>query len=169
MCRIVQQQVTSRSNGNDFAQFKISHLTASIPSARNQLYNATTFSKGGKNNPQSGSGSGNTSVGHNTSKGMLSSMRVSQSHGSLSLFSGQEANQQQSISNDLLQPQHHTSINSSNYLRIPNGNQDSIEIIGPQPGLVYMIRNPKDSLIHIHLYESDSANEVSGNEYLCIK
>lgn len=36
-----------------------------------------------------------------------------------------------------------------------------MEICGPEYGIVYLLKNPRDPLLHIHLYESDCVDEVS--------
>lgn len=36
-----------------------------------------------------------------------------------------------------------------------------MSIVGPQHGFVYLLKDPRDPLLHIHLFEGDSAEEVS--------
>lgn len=36
-----------------------------------------------------------------------------------------------------------------------------MEICGPEYGIVYLLKNPRDPLLHIHLYESECVEEVS--------
>lgn len=42
------------------------------------------------------------------------------------------------------------------------------EIYGPENGMVYLLKNPRDPLLHIHLFESDSVEEVSGFFFIFI-
>lgn len=164
MCQIVPQQVATRSNGNELAQFKVFHLTTPTTAARNRSMSTTMSTVGtpGSSSCHVASANGNQ-VGFNTSKRILSSMKVSQSHGSLSLYAGLGNDQQHLNSNNLGEcwQQQHSNSNLANNLRLSGECQSSIEILGPQSGLVYMMKNPKDPLIHIHLYESDAAEEVS--------
>lgn len=42
------------------------------------------------------------------------------------------------------------------------GDDDVImEIIGPQYGIVYLLKDPRDPLLHIYFYESDLLDDVS--------
>lgn len=46
-----------------------------------------------------------------------------------------------------------------------NGKKSSddviMTIVGQQSGMVYLLKDPRDPLLHIHLYESDAVDEVS--------
>lgn len=46
-----------------------------------------------------------------------------------------------------------------------NGKKSSddglMTIVGHQSGIVYLLKDPRDPLLHIHLYESDAVDEVS--------
>lgn len=54
-----------------------------------------------------------------------------------------------------------TSKNNSRANNPDNGNNQIAEIWGPENGFVYLLKNPRDPLLHIHLYETDNVDEVS--------
>lgn len=37
----------------------------------------------------------------------------------------------------------------------------TMNIIGPEHGIIYLLKDPRDPLLHIYLYESDSLDDVS--------
>lgn len=42
-----------------------------------------------------------------------------------------------------------------------NSNGTIMQIVGPQHGIVYLMKDPRDPLLHIYLFESDCIEEVS--------
>lgn len=50
---------------------------------------------------------------------------------------------------------------------VSTGNKSSnsdgtiMQIVGPQHGIVYLMKDPRDPLLHIYLFESDCIEEVS--------
>lgn len=49
-----------------------------------------------------------------------------------------------------------------------NGTDDDrliMNIIGPEHGIIYLLKDPRDPLLHIYLYESDSMDDVSTINY----
>uniref|UniRef100_A0A182QLD5 Uncharacterized protein n=1 Tax=Anopheles farauti TaxID=69004 RepID=A0A182QLD5_9DIPT len=45
------------------------------------------------------------------------------------------------------------------------GNDSVAEIFGPEYGLVYLLKNPQDPLLHIHFYECEKYEQVSWYRY----
>lgn len=53
-----------------------------------------------------------------------------------------------------------------NILKTNSTDKDNIyEIYGPENGMIYLLKNPRDPLLHIHLYECESKEEVSKFEF----
>lgn len=50
----------------------------------------------------------------------------------------------------------------SNGNKSSNGDGTIMQIVGPQHGIVYLMKDPRDPLLHIYLFESDCIEEVSG-------
>lgn len=55
--------------------------------------------------------------------------------------------------------------NSTRALPISIGNDNVAEIYGPEYGLIYLLKTPQDPLLHIHLYECEKYEQVSGNRF----
>lgn len=56
-----------------------------------------------------------------------------------------------------------TSANSTS-CSATNGLDDdrlTMNIIGPEHGIIYLLKDPRDPLLHIYLYESDNLDDVS--------
>lgn len=43
------------------------------------------------------------------------------------------------------------------------GAGDFMEVYGLNHGLIYLLKDPQDPLLHIHLFESEAVEEVSGH------
>lgn len=61
---------------------------------------------------------------------------------------------------EFIAPNKSTNNSRSNNSSDTQSNQIA-EIYGPENGMVYLLKNPRDPLLHIHLFESDSVEEVS--------
>ncbi|XP_019890540.2 TBC1 domain family member 4 isoform X1 [Musca domestica] len=96
----------------------------------------------------------NGSVGGNglssTSNGFKSSLKTSTSYGSLSSSAAASYQQQQQAQ------QQQQQANDDN--GVPN---NFMEFTGPITGLVYLMKEPKDPLLHIYLFECDAVEEMA--------
>lgn len=57
--------------------------------------------------------------------------------------------------------------NRSFEMDVMHAKGDFMEVYGLNHGLIYLLKDPRDPLLHIHLYESDAVEEVrSGLDYI---
>lgn len=52
--------------------------------------------------------------------------------------------------------------NRSFEIDVVHAKGDLMEVYGLNNGLIYLLKDPRDPLLHIHLFESDAVEEVSG-------
>lgn len=143
MCRIVHKP-QAKSIGNGFMQLK---SNAGQASATNCGSIVSTSSSSSTNCAAAGVGVG---VGSSlTANGMRSTLTTSTSYGSLS-SSAAAAYQ--------LQQQQQQAAASAADAEQP---QNFMEFQGPITGLVYLLKDPKDPLLHIYLFECETVEEVS--------
>lgn len=151
MCRIVHKP-QGKSIGNGFMQLK---SNAGHASGSNCGSNASTSSSSTSSSSSSTSyaaaGAG-VGVGGNslTANGTRNTLTTSTSYGSLSSSAAAAYQLQQSAmaaaaatAGDAEQP------------------QNFMEFQGPITGLVYLLKDPKDPLLHIYLFECETIEEVS--------
>uniref|UniRef100_A0A336MD89 CSON013817 protein n=1 Tax=Culicoides sonorensis TaxID=179676 RepID=A0A336MD89_CULSO len=64
---------------------------------------------------------------------------------------------------EFIVPNKSNSINSRSNNSTSSDSQSNqiAEIYGPENGMVYLLKNPRDPLLHIHLFESDSVEEMT--------
>lgn len=146
MCRIVHKP-QAKSIGNGFMQLK---SNAGQASASNCGSIVSTSSSSSTNCAVAGVGGG-VGVGNSlTANGMRSTLTTSTSYGSLS-SSAAAAYQ--------LQQQQQTAASAAD----TEQPQNFMEFQGPITGLVYLLKDPKDPLLHIYLFECETIEEVSWN------
>ena len=54
---------------------------------------------------------------------------------------------------------YHIQIRTSHGIKFDSNN--FMEFTGPINGMVYLIKDPRDPLLHVYLYESDAIDDVS--------
>ncbi|TMW50431.1 hypothetical protein DOY81_004484 [Sarcophaga bullata] len=132
MCRIVHKQ-GGKQVGNGFMQLK---TAATQQQQQSQGSNSGGGSLSGSNGTHSLVGGG----------GIKSSLKTSTSYGSLSSSAAASYQQQQQ------QQQQQDDQNT-----VPN---NFMEFTGPLTGLVYLMKEPKDPLLHIYLFECEAVEEI---------
>lgn len=133
MCRIVHKQ-GGKQVGNGFMQIKTAQQ---------------------QQQPSHSQSNGLTSSSLASSNGFKSTLKTSTSYGSLS-SSAAASYQQQQLQQQQQQQQQSQDTNGDN--GVPN---NFMEFTGPITGLVYLMKEPKDPLLHIYLFECDAVEEVS--------
>uniref|UniRef100_A0A1I8PT26 Rab-GAP TBC domain-containing protein n=1 Tax=Stomoxys calcitrans TaxID=35570 RepID=A0A1I8PT26_STOCA len=134
MCRIVHKQ-GGKQVGNGFMQLKTPQQQHPPQTQLN--------------------GSSNSNIaGLTASNGFKSTLKTSTSYGSLSSSAAASYQQQQ------LQHQQQLAheANNSGDNGVPN---NFMEFTGPITGLVYLMKEPKDPLLHIYLFECDAVEEMA--------
>ena len=138
MCRIVHKQ-GGKQVGNGFMQLK----TTGSQQQQSQGSNSGGGSLSGSNGTHSLVGG----------VGIKSSLKTSTSYGSLSSSAAASYQQQQQHQQQQQQQQQQDDQNA-----VPN---NFMEFTGPLTGLVYLMKEPKDPLLHIYLFECEAVEEVS--------
>ncbi|XP_073833474.1 PTB_TBC1D1_like and TBC domain-containing protein plx isoform X2 [Musca autumnalis] len=133
MCRIVHKQ-GGKQVGNGFMQIKTPQQQQSANSNSSQHTNGSI---------------GGNGLSSSSSNGFKSSLKTSTSYGSLSSSAAASYQQQQ-------QQQQQQQANDDN--GVPN---NFMEFTGPITGLVYLMKEPKDPLLHIYLFECDAVEEMA--------
>ncbi|XP_017847705.1 TBC1 domain family member 4 isoform X2 [Drosophila busckii] len=134
MCRIIHKP-QAKSIGNGFMQLK---------SATNTLQSSIAAAAAG---PSAGAAAGVQAPATLTANGTRQTLTTSTSYGSLSSSAAaayqlqQQQHQQAAV--DAEQP------------------QNFMEFQGPLTGLVYLLKDPKDPLLHIYLFECDAVEEMA--------
>ena len=154
MCRLIHRP-NQKSTGNGFVQLK--------PLKQS---NSVAFGQ------QNTSNNGNTG----TSNGFRQTLTTSTSHGSLSASAAaayhiaannvQQANAE--MGGNIYGAGNGVGGGNSNgggrdAASNPANMQNFMEFVAPITGLVYLMKNPKDPLLHIYLFECDTLEEVSFN------
>lgn len=142
MCRIVHKP-GGKQVGNGFMQLK------------NNQQQQQQHTNGNSNNgyhSSNGSHSAGGGLSLSGGVGLKTTLKTSTSYGSLS-SSAAASYQQQQQQNGQQDDQN----------AVPN---NFMEFTGPLTGLVYLMKEPKDPLLHIYLFECDAVEEVSLNMFL---
>lgn len=148
MCRIVHKP-QAKSIGNGFMQLKSNAGQAS--SASNCGSIVSTSSSSSTSCAAAGAGVG---VGSSlTANGMRSTLTTSTSYGSLSSSAA--------AAYQLQQQQQQQQIAAAASAADSEQPQNFMEFQGPITGLVYLLKDPKDPLLHIYLFECETVEEVS--------
>jgi len=141
MCRIIHKP-QAKSVGNGFMQLKSNAPFSNCASATTG-YSSTSASS---STAVGAAGAAGNSL---TANGTRHTLTTSTSYGSLSSSAAaayqlqQQQQQQQQQAADAEQP------------------QNFMEFQGPITGLVYLLKDPKDPLLHIYLFECETIEEVS--------
>lgn len=150
MCRIVHKP-QAKSIGNGFMQLKSnaghasgSNCGSSASTSSSSTSSSTSYSAAGV-----GVGVGGNSL---TANGTRNTLTTSTSYGSLS-SSAAAAYQ--------LQQQQQSAAAAAATAGDAEQPQNFMEFQGPITGLVYLLKDPKDPLLHIYLFECETIEEVS--------
>ncbi|XP_065357640.1 TBC1 domain family member 4 isoform X2 [Calliphora vicina] len=142
MCRIVHKQ-GGKQVGNGFMQLK-----------SNQQQQANASNSNNSSNGYSSNGShsagGGLSLGGGGG-GIKTALKTSTSYGSLSSSAAASYQQQQ-------QQQQYQNGQPDDQNAVPN---NFMEFTGPLTGLVYLMKEPKDPLLHIYLFECEAVEEMA--------
>lgn len=143
MCRIAHKQSNTKSAGNGFLQLK-------------------AFTSGGGG----GSGSGTSSNANGLkSTGTGGALTTSTSYGSLSSSAAlREREREREREQAALAAANGMDGGTNEAVNGGNAN-NFMEFLGPITGLVYLMKDPRDPLLHIYLFECEAVEEVSRRFY----
>ncbi|KAH8381751.1 hypothetical protein KR093_011657 [Drosophila rubida] len=139
MCRIVHKP-QAKSVGNGFMQLKSNASASSSASSSSSSSSSASVSSGC---PAAGSSL--------TANGARHTLTTSTSYGSLSSSAAAAYQLQQQQQQQQLQQQAADAEQPQNFM----------EFQGPITGLVYLLKDPKDPLLHIYLFECEAIEEMA--------
>ncbi|KAI8129594.1 TBC1 domain family member 1 [Lucilia cuprina] len=136
MCRIVHQTKDANKEANN-----------------NQQQQTNGSSNGNNNNAYSSNGTHSAGGGLSLGGGLKTTLKTSTSYGSLSSSAAASYQQQQQQ-----QQQQYQNGQQDDQNAVPN---NFMEFTGPLTGLVYLMKEPKDPLLHIYLFECEAVEEMA--------